>query len=116
MMMGLWQRTDRMCYIIHVGMGAFLAVAVSLVVRESAVAWSYSVTGAVAMHDATFESIMFSYIGILCGIYNMGVFWHSCCRSLFEGVQFAWWRFVTGAVTMTTRHSKAFCSYILEDV
>ena len=31
--------------------------------------------------DATSESITFSYIGILCGIYNMGAFWQPWCRS-----------------------------------
>ena len=55
--------------------------------------------------DATSESIAFSYIGILCGIYEMGAFWQPWCRSWFERAQFAWSRFATGAVTMTTRHS-----------
>ena len=36
-------------------------------------------------HDATFESITFSYIGILCGIYNGEAFWQSWCRSFFVG-------------------------------
>ena len=34
---------------IYVSMGAFLAAAMSLVVREGAVAWSRSATGAVTM-------------------------------------------------------------------
>ena len=34
---------------IYVSMGAFLAVAMSLVVREGSVAWSRSATGAVTM-------------------------------------------------------------------
>ena len=54
--------------------------------------------------DATSESITFSYIGILCGIYGMGAFWQPWCHSWFERAQFAWSRFATGAVTMTTRH------------
>ena len=29
--------------------------------------------------DATSESITFSYIGILCGIYDMGAFWQPWC-------------------------------------
>ena len=29
--------------------------------------------------DATFESITFSYIGILCEIYIVGAFWQSWC-------------------------------------
>ena len=61
--------------------------------------------------DATFQSVTLPYIGILCGIYNVGAFWQSWCRSLFEKAQFAWSRFVTGAVKMTTRHSISFCSY-----
>ena len=36
--------------------------------------------------DATFESIAFSYIGILCGIYDMGAFWQPwCCLVVREG-------------------------------
>ena len=31
--------------------------------------------------DATFESITFSYIGILCEIYIVGAFWQSWCCS-----------------------------------
>ena len=62
--------------------------------------------------DATFESITFSYIELLCGIYYGGVLWQSWCRSLFDRAQFAWLRFVTGAVTMATRHSIALRSYI----
>ena len=57
--------------------------------------------------DATSERITFSHIGILCGIYNMGAFWQPRCRSWFERAQFAWSRFASGAVTMTTRHSTA---------
>ena len=57
--------------------------------------------------DAASESITFSHIGILCGIYDMGAFWQPWCRSWFERAQFAWSRFATGAVTMTTRHSAA---------
>ena len=57
--------------------------------------------------DATSESMTFSHIGILCGIYNMGAFWQPWCCSWFERAQFAWSRFATGAVTMTTRHSIA---------
>ena len=34
--------------------------------------------------DATFESITFSYIGILCKIYIVGAFWQSWCCSWFE--------------------------------
>ena len=30
---------------------------------------------------ATFESITFSYIGILCGTYDMGAFWEPWCCS-----------------------------------
>ena len=37
--------------------------------------------------DAKSESITFSYIGILCGIYYMGAFWQPWCRSLFESAQ-----------------------------
>ena len=33
--------------------------------------------------DATFKSITFSYIGILCGAYIVGALWQSWCRSLF---------------------------------
>ena len=55
--------------------------------------------------DATSESITFSYIGILCGIYDMGAFWQPWCRSWFERAQLYWSRFATGAVTMTTCHS-----------
>ena len=58
-------------------------------------------------HDAISESITFSHIGILCGIYDMEVFWQPRCRSWFERARFAWSRFATGAVTMTTRHSTA---------
>ena len=37
--------------------------------------------------DATFESITFSYIGILCEIYIVGAFWQSWRCSLFERAQ-----------------------------
>ena len=57
--------------------------------------------------DATSENITFSRIGILCGIYDMGAFWQPWCRSWFERAQFAWSRFATGAVTMTTRQATA---------
>ena len=57
--------------------------------------------------DATSESIAFSYIRILCGIYDMGAFWQPWCRLWFERAQCAWSRFASGAVTMTTRHSTA---------
>ena len=57
--------------------------------------------------DATSESMTFSYTRILCGIYNVGAFWQPWCRSWFERAHFAWSRLVTGAVTMTTRHSTA---------
>ena len=86
-------------------MGAFLAAAVSLVVRERAVCLVAIRDGRCGNDDTTSESITFSYIGILCGIYDMGAFWQPWCRSWFERVQFAWSRFATGAVTMTTRHS-----------
>ena len=46
-----------------------------------------------ANDDATSESITFSYIEILRGIL------------IWERAQFAWSRFATGAVTMTTRRS-----------
>ena len=36
-------------------------------------------------HDATFESITFSHIRILCGIYDMGAFWQPWCRSWSRG-------------------------------
>ena len=36
---------------------------------------------------ATFESITFSYIGILCEIYMVRAFRQSWCCSLFERVQ-----------------------------
>ena len=63
--------------------------------------------------DATFECIMFSYIGILCGIYDMRAFWQPWCRSWFESPQFAWSRFATGAATMMTRHPRALRSHTL---
>ena len=55
--------------------------------------------------DATSESITFSYIGIFFRIYDMGAFWQPWYRSWFERAQFAWSRFATDAVTITTRHS-----------
>ena len=45
---------------------------------------------------------------VLGNIYYVGAFWQSWCRSLFERAQFAWSRFVTRAVTMTTRRSTVF--------
>ena len=66
---------------------------------------SYLVTlrgGCCDNDDAISESTTFSYIGILCGIYNVGAFRQSWRRSWFKKAQFAWSRFVTGAVTMTT--------------
>ena len=105
MMIGSWQHTDRMRLGTYVCMGAFLAAAVSLVVRERAVCLVAIHDGRCDNDNATFESITFSYIGILCGIYDMGAFSQPWCHSWFERAQFAWSRFATGAVTMTTRHS-----------
>ena len=62
--------------------------------------------------DATFNSFPLLSIGILCGIYNGGSFWQTSCPSFFERAQFAWSRFVTGVVTMMTRNSIAFRSYM----
>ena len=49
--------------------------------------------------DATSESIKFSYIGILCGIHDVGAFWQPWCRSWFERAQFFWSCFTTGTLT-----------------
>ena len=62
--------------------------------------------------DATFNSFPLLYIRIVCGIYNGGSFWQTSCPSFFERAQFAWSRFVTGVVTIMTRNSIAFRSYI----
>ena len=84
-------------------MGAFLAAAVPLVIRAGVALRD----GYCDNDDATSESITFSYIGILCGIHDMGAFWQPWCRSWIERAQFAWSCFVTGTVTMTMRHSIA---------
>ena len=56
-------------------MGAFLAAAVSLVVRERAVCLVAIRDGRCDNDDTTSESITCSYIVILCRIYYMGAFW-----------------------------------------
>ena len=65
--------------------------------------------------DATFESITFSYIWILCGILMGSVLAVVVSLVVREGAV-AWSRSVTGAVTMATRLSIALRSYILGDV
>ena len=81
--------------------GSVLAAAVSLVVRECAVASSRFVTGAMTMMTRHPRALR-SHIGIL---YDTGAFWQPWCCSWFERAQLAWSRFATGTVTMTTRHS-----------
>ena len=80
---------------------------VPLVVREGAVCLVVVRDGRRDNDDVTFNSISFLYVGILCGIYDVGAFRQPWCRSWFERAQFAWSRFVTGAVTMRTRNSIA---------
>ena len=56
---------------IYVSMGEYLAVAVSLVVREGAVAWSRSATGAVIITTRHSRSLP-SHTPELCAEYTMG--------------------------------------------
>ena len=87
--------------------GSVLAVVVPVVVREGAVCLVALRDGRCDNDDVTFDSISILYIEILCRICNVGAFWQPWCHPWFERAQFAWSRFVTGAVTMTTRHSIA---------
>ena len=96
--------------------GSVSGSVVSLVVRVGTVCLVEPRHGRCDNDDVIFESITFSYIGILYGIFNAGALWQPWCRSWFERVQFAWSRFVTVAVTMSTRHSIASRSDILGNV
>ena len=89
-------------------MGAFLAAAVSLFVREGAVSWSRSATGAVTMTKDSWQHTDRMRQGIyVC----MGEFL-AAAVSLFvrEGAVTSS-HSATGAVTIITRHSKALPSH-----